>query len=98
MDRDFLTRMPQLELKSATPSREPPLSKTVRETFASHGSSVTRCLSHIPHCQHIVFPVPFWEDWRLRLGAVATGFVAETAIFGSLCVVAMSMKELPIII
>ncbi|TAE66541.1 MAG: DUF29 domain-containing protein, partial [Oscillatoriales cyanobacterium] len=32
-------------LKSATLSREPPLSKTVRENFSSHGSSVTWCLS-----------------------------------------------------
>ncbi len=47
-------------LKSATPSREPPLSKTVRETFASHGSSVTRCLSLIPHYQHILYPEKFW--------------------------------------
>jgi len=41
-------------VKSTTPSREPLLFKTVHEPLDSHGSSVTWCLSRIPHYQHIL--------------------------------------------
>ena len=33
--------------------------KSVRDTFASYGSSVIQRLSHVPHYQHVVFPEYF---------------------------------------
>lgn len=78
-------------VKSATPSREPLLSKTVLEPLDSHGSSMTWYLSCIPHYQHILLPKPIGFGGWLRLDTVAAGFFARTTIFSSLCVVAMSV-------
>ena len=78
-----------IELNSASPSRDPLVSKTVRETFISHGSSMIWCLSRIPHYPFIL---DFFKLFGgLRFGTIAAGFVTETAIVDSFCVVAMSV-------
>jgi len=83
-------------LNSARLSPAPLVFKTVREIFTSHGSSVIRCLLRIPHYP---FVLDFFKSSDgLRLGTVAARLVARTAIFNSLCVVAMSVKELTILI
>lgn len=83
-------------LNSARLSPVPLVFKTVHETLTSHGSSMIWCLLRIPHYP---FTIDFFKSsGGLRLGTIVARLVAETAIDSSLCVVAMSVKELPIIV
>ena len=81
--------VPVVVLNSTRLSPTPLVFKTVHETFTSHGSSMIRCLSYIPHYPFIL---DFFKSFGgLRLGTITTGFSAVAAITGSLCVVAMSV-------
>jgi hypothetical protein len=83
---------PELQLTQLAIS----LMRFTAHSFPLHGSSVIWCLSRIPHYPFILDF--FKSSGELRLGTVAARLVAKTAIAGCLCVVAMSMKELPVII
>ncbi len=76
-------------LNSARLSPVPLVFKTVRNSFPLHGSSMIWCLSRIPHYPFILNFFKF--SGGLRLGAIATGFFARTAIVGGFCIVAVSV-------
>jgi len=64
-----------LPLNSARLSPVPLVFKTVRETFASHGSSMIWCLSCIPHYPFIL---NFFKSLGgLRLDTITAGFIAR---------------------
>ena len=83
-------------LNSTRLSPTPLVFKTVLETFTSHGSSINWCLSRIPHYPYVL---NFLKSFRWALARYFFNRIcAITTIVGSFCVVAMSVKELPILI